>query len=141
MTDAATVKKYGKDPKQVLDEAIEEAFVDEQVVIMTPKTRGLPAQVRTLLPRFAALIATAVSVSVAATLISRIVARRRLISGRTVFRRGMRGRRFGYSGYRFGRFGRAFLAYSYKVPQVHIHLPQMTYKIPSIRVKLPTPSR
>jgi hypothetical protein len=46
-------------------------------------------------------------------------------------------RRFGYGHYRLGRFGTAWLAYTYKLPDVHYRLPELAYKLPPFWEKLP----
>lgn len=141
-----------KDPKQLLDEEIDEAFAAEQVVITVPKSPRFQWLQGWISPRgLLTVIAVAVSFSLVGTIISRTAARRkwtlgRALSGRADFRRtgfsrARGGRRVGYERYRLGRFGQAVVAYTYKVPEVHVHLPQMTYKIPAIRVKVPTITR
>lgn len=134
------------DPKQLLDEEIEEALVEEQVVMTTPKQRHLLGALA-IDGKWVRPLAVVLGTSVA---ISSIVASIAVVGARVRARRvsrftdmvvARRPRRFGYSRLRFGRFGQVFVTYTYKIPAVRIHVPRLTYKIPRIRVKLPVSSR
>ena len=65
-----------------------------------------------------------------------IMARRRM-AARERFLFGKPTRRFGYGRYRLGRFGTAWIAFTYKMPDVRYRLPEMTYKLPTFWEKLP----
>ncbi len=116
-----------QDPKQVLDKAIDKAFAREPA-ISEPVIRPFGRIVGTA-------IATSVLLSVAGTAIAAFVARRRTPRAVTMPRMGLAKytRRFGFGRYHLGQFGTAFIAYTYKVPQVRFQLPRVSYKLPAVR--------
>jgi hypothetical protein len=110
-----------RDPKQVLDEAIDEAFAREPAVtkpITQPLGRIIGAGV-------AATAATGV-----ATALTVFVTRRRAPAKPRLLR-GKYTRHFGFGRYRLGHFGTAFVAYSYKLPELRFQLPRGSYKVPA----------
>jgi hypothetical protein len=135
-----------RDPKQVLDEAIDEAFARaksaQQTIasVKNPIAELLPAVTRRQ-GLISWVVAASAALSVLGAFVTLFVTRRRTPAPKTRFLFGKPARRFGYGRYHIGRFGTAYIAYTYKLPEVRYHLPPITYKLPPIRVKLPLTAR
>jgi hypothetical protein len=135
-----------KDPKKLLDEAIDEAFAQNEAALptATPVRKPINRLYRVSVggnPVIGAVAAATATLSVLATFLTLLVSRRRTRSPRARFLFGKPTRHVGYGRYHLGRFGTAYIVYTYKLPQVRYHLPPITYKLPPIRVKLPLPQR
>ncbi len=133
------------DPKQVLDEAIDEAFARDQ----SARKKAPPAKnpVVELLPTVTQRIGLIGFVVAASTLLSILATAitvaliRRTPAPKTRFLFGKPTRHFGYGRYHLGRFGTAAIAYTYKLPEVRYQLPPITYKLPPIHLRLPLSQR
>jgi len=135
-----------RDPKHMLDEAIDKidkvfarnGAAQETVTGAKHPVVELPPMLRQRLGLTGWVVAASAALSVlAATFITLLVTRRRTPAPKTRLLFGKPTRHFGYGRYHLGRFGTAYLAYTYKLPQVRYHVPSITYKLPSIHVKLP----
>jgi len=133
-----------RDPKQVLDEAIDEAFAHNQVAskAATPAKKPVVELLPVVTQRLGLigfLVAATATLSVLATFLTLLVSRRRTPSPKSRFLFGKPTRHFGYGRYHLGRFGTAYIAYTYKLPEVRYQLPSITYKLPPIHLRLPLP--
>jgi hypothetical protein len=100
-----------------------------------PKFREQPGLFAMIFGGVAATLAT-----IFAIFTSRLMARRK-VAPRDRFLFGKPARHYGYGRYHLGRVGTAWIAYTYKLPDVRYRLPEMSLKLPPIRVKLPEPKR
>lgn len=108
-----------KDPKVVLNEAIDVAFAREPVA-PSPLLQRLG---------WTSIIAAGATLAAVATTTTVFVIRRRAPAKSGIIR-GSFARRFGFGHYRLGHVGTAYIAYSYKLPQVRFVLPRPSYKLP-----------
>ncbi len=135
-----------RDPKQVLDEAIDEAFAHSQVMpkAATPAKKPVVELLPVVTQRLGLIgfvVAATTTLSILATFVTRFLTQRRTPAPKTRFLFGKPTRHFGYGRYHIGRLGTAYIAYTYKLPAVRYQLPPITFKLPPIHVKLPFPQR
>lgn len=134
-----------KDPKQLLDEEIDEAFVEEQVIRESEKPATGRFGMKELLDErqrlgvIAIALGAGAAFSIAASFTTVLVAHRFRAPQAHVLL-GKWSRHYGYGRFRLGRWGRAYMAYTYKLPELRLQLPQVMYKLPTVHVKLPTHS-
>jgi hypothetical protein len=118
-----------RDPKQVLNTAIDEAFAHDAIAAEKPIKE--PRRERRLRMDWIPIaLAASSTLGVAATVLTVLAARRRVPAMKKRLLVGKPTRHFGYGRYRLGRIGSAYLAYTYKIPEVRVHLPHPTLKLP-----------
>lgn len=135
-----------RDPKQVLDEDIDEAFARNQVApkATTPAKKPVVELLPVVTPHLGLIgfvVAATTTLSILATFVTLLMSRRRSLAPKTRFLFGKPTRHFGYGRYHIGRFGTAYIAYTYKLPEVRYQVPPITFKLPPINLKLPAVHR
>jgi hypothetical protein len=133
-----------KDPKKQLDEAIDQAFAQNQAALSTatPVRKPIDPLRRVGVSgktTIGVVVAATTTLSVLATFFTLLVSRRRMPSPKSRFLFGKPTRHVGYGRYHLGRFGMAYILYTYKLPRVRYQLPSITYKLPPIHLRLPLP--
>jgi hypothetical protein len=121
-----------RDPKQVLNTAIDEAFAHDAVAAEKP-IKEPRRERRVRLDWIPIALVASSTLGVAATVftvLTVLAARRRMPAMRKRLLVGKPTRHVGYGRYRLGRIGSAYLAYTYKIPEVRVRLPRPTYKLP-----------